>query len=301
MAFDSTKYQLTQLLQDAWYRMGQLKRWKLTGGSATTSVNTVWAGVEDALFEDDDAALIYGTIVCLEDAGGSHAAPEGEMGMITDYDSATNTITHDALSSALGIGDRIGIASPLFPMEDMIELANIALQKLGEIDVPDYVVTSPGTILYTLPSTIRQYPTLVRYLSPNQNISPKVVSNWTVMPDDSGINLNITVSGHDENGGQLEIFYRSRHSKVTSFDSNISEFINPELALCSLIAEAYQWYNNQLGGSNQYFLQRENKALQDLEAALVKFPIHRLTGQVSGMPHWGRNTQYVPLTNDARY
>jgi hypothetical protein len=302
MAYNSAKYQLTQLLQDAWYRLGQLKRWKLTGGSATTAVNTNWAGVEEALFEDDDAALIYGTVVCIEDAGGLHAAPEGEMGMITDYDSASNTITLDALSSALGVSDRIGIASPLFPLEDMIELANVALQKLGEIDVPDYISVQAGTISYFLPSTIRQIPTLIRYISPNTVIAPKVLQGWNVQPDTAGQNLTLSVSKqYGETGGQFEVFYRAQHPKITSFSSDISEFINPELALCALIAEAYQWYNNQLGGSNQYFLQRENKALQDLEAAVVKFPLHRLPGQVQGMPHWGDTAQYVPLTSDQRY
>jgi hypothetical protein len=122
------------------------------------------------------------------------------------------------------------------------------------------------------------------------------------MPDGPGSNLALVVpNGFDENGGQFEVFYRSRHAKVTGYADDISEFINPELILSALVAEAYQWYNNQLGGSNQYFLQRENKALQDLEASLVKFPIHRLTGQVSGMPHWNAGTKYIPLTNDARY
>lgn len=300
MAYDRTKYQLTQLLQDAWYKMGQIKKWTLTGGSATTSINSVWAGVEEQIFEDDDPALIYGTVVCIEST--DHLSPEGEYGMVTDYDSSTNTLTHGALSAVLQSGDKIGIASPLFPVDDMIELANIALQKLGEIDVPDYVNTTAGAVSYTLPSTIRSYPILVRYLSPNALIRPRVVSGWSVSPMSPGTSLVIVVpGGFDESGGRLEVFYKSLHPKVTSFDSTISEFISPELALSALVAEAYEWYNNQLGGSNQYFLQRENKALQDLEAALVKSPIHRLTGQVSGMPHWGGSTQYVPLTNDARY
>lgn len=300
MTYDRTKYQLTQLLQDAWYKMGQIKKWNLTGGSNTTSVNSVWAGVEEQIFEDDDPALIYGTVVCIEST--DHLAPEGELGMVTDYDSSTNTLTHGTLSATLQSGDKIGIASPLFPVDDMIELANIAIQKLGEIDLPDYVNTSAGVNTYTLPSTIRSYPTLVRYFSPNPLIRPRVINGWSVIPLSPGTNLEIVVpNGFDESGGQLEIFYRASHVKVTSFDAAISEFINPELVLAALVAEAYQWYNNQLGGSNQYFLQRENKALQDLEAALVKFPIHRMAGQVSGMPHWNSGTQYVPLTNDARY
>src|SRR5690349_13681488 len=98
MSYDPKRYQLTNLLVDAWYRMGQFKRWKATGGSPTTMINTLWAGVEEPTYEDDDPALIYGTAVVLKDQAGSNAAPEGEYGMITDYDSASQTLTMDAVS-----------------------------------------------------------------------------------------------------------------------------------------------------------------------------------------------------------
>src|SRR5687768_8887008 len=134
MAIDATKYQLTQLLQDAWYRMGQIRRWIVTGGDADTIINTGWAGVEEPIYEDDDPALIAGTAIVLQTT--DDADPEGEWGEVTDYDSATQSLTISELSASIGAGDRIGLVSPLFPVEDMIELANIALQHLGDIDIP---------------------------------------------------------------------------------------------------------------------------------------------------------------------
>jgi hypothetical protein len=301
MALDTNRYQLTHLLQDAWYRLGQLKKWNATSGSQTTAVNALWAGVEEQTFEDDDPALIYGTVVVIRDAGGLHAAPEGEMSMITDYDSASQTATIDSLSAGISVGDKIGIASPLFPLEDMVELANLAIQKLGEIDTPEYINVQANTISYSLPSTVRSRPVLIRYISPITTIPPRVLSGWSVMPDFPSTNLVLSVPrGIVENGGRYEVFWRTPHPKLTAFDSNISEFINPELALCALVAEAYQWYNNQLGGSNQYMLQRENKALQDLEAALVKYPIQRIAGHVNGFPHWRNSGEYIPLTGDLK-
>lgn len=298
MAIDATKYQLTHLLQDAWYKLGQMKKWKLTGGSTTTAINTGWAGVEEQIFEDDDPSLIYGTMVVIKDTLG--VAPEGEMGMITDYDSSTQILTFDAISTTLVANDRIGIATPLFPLEDMIELANIALAKLGELDVPDYVTITAGTVNYSLPATIQKPPTLVRFLSASPNVPARIVPEYTVMPDVAGATLRINLPHSYDSGGQLEVYYRDTHPALTAFDSQISDLISHELAVSALVAEAYQWYNNQLGGSNQYFLQRENKALQDLEAALVKYPIRRLAGQVPGFVHWGTRGEYVPLTSDLR-
>jgi hypothetical protein len=126
-----------------------------------------------------------------------------------------------------------------------------------------------------------------------------MVQGWDVIPASPGSNWTLVLPDLSANYG-IEVLYRGLHPKLTAFDSPIVETIHPELALSALLAEAYQWYNNQVGGSNQYFLQRENKALQDLEAAKVEYQIESFPGQVQGMVHWGRRGRYVPLTSDLR-
>jgi hypothetical protein len=268
--------------------MGQLRRWNVTGGSTTTVVNTDWNLTEEPVYEDDDPAIIFGTAVVIEDAGGLGAAPEGEMGMITDYDSSTNTLTMDAVSSAVAAGDRVGIASPLFPLEDMINLANIALRRCGDIDLVDTsIVTSGLQTEYTMPDTIRQRPIRVRVQGnfDNNDNRWEEVQGWGVIPATAGSNWTLVLPEMVE-GYYVEVLYRATHPELTSYASDIQDSIHPEVALSALIAEAYQWYNNQLGGSNQYFLQRENKAIQDYEAAKVMHPIRHIVEQVQGLPHW---------------
>lgn len=302
MAYSPTKYQLTHLLQDAWYRMGQMRRWIATGGSASTFINTDWAGVEEQIYDDDDAALIYGTVVVIRDAGGLGAAPEGEMGMITDYDSSSQTMTFDTITSTISAGDRVGIASPQFPMEEMFTAANLALQRLGEIDVADTSLTvSAGQTEYTLPSAIRKQPVAVNVqtLQDSNDNRWEPVVGWKVLPAAPGSNWTLVVPVLTQ-GYSLQVIYRSTHPKLISFDSDIIEAIHPELALSAILVEAYQWYNNMVGGTNQYMLQRENKALQDLEASKILYPIHRIVEQVSGLPHWGSENLYVPGTSDLR-
>lgn len=288
MAYSTTKYQLTNLLQDAWSRMGQMRRWNVTGGSTTTVVNTDWAISEEPVYEDDDPALIFGTAVVIQDAGGAGAAPEGEYAMITDYDSASSTMTIDTVTSAVGAGDRVGVISPMFPYEDMVNLANIALRRLGDIDVVDTTLTTAGgQTEYTLPVGIQQKPIRVR-VQGNTDTGDnqwQEVQGWSVIPSTAGTQWTLVLP-EMVGGYSIEVLYRTAHPKLTAYDSNIQEAIHPELALCALVAEAYQWYNNQLGGSNQYFLQRENKAIQDLEAARVLHPIRHIVEQVQGLPHW---------------
>lgn len=300
MTYSATKFQLTHLLQDAWFRMGQMKAWKATGGSTTTLINTAWAGVEEQIYEDDDPALIYGSVVVLDDSGGLGAAPEGEIARITDYDSSLQTITMDAITADIASGDRVGIASPLFPFQDMLEAANIALQKLGDIDIPDVsLVSAAAQTEYTLPAAIRQKPLRVRY----QTIQDSANNQWRTLPDYGIIPATVgsnwkLVLPQLAPGYTIEVLYRGKHPKLTSYDSNIIETVDPELAVCALLAEAYQWYNNQVGGSNQYMLQRENKAIQDLEAAKILYPLNHFVQSIGGMPHWTDRNKYVPLTSD---
>ena len=299
MALDNTVYQLTQLLQDAWYRMGQMRRFVLTGGDTDSLINTAWAGVEEPTFEDDDPAVIGGTAVVLE---ANNEAPEGEWGEITDYDSASTTMTVGALSTSVAAGDKIGIASPLFPVQDMIELANIAIQKLGEVDVSDNSLSMVSNQTeYDLPYKISEKPYAVYWQSNQETANSHwhLVQGWRVMPAAVGGAWTLVLPGLPVTS-TIQVWYRGKHPKVVTFDSEISPSINPELMVCALIAEAFQWYNNQLGGQNQYFLQRENKAIQDLENAIVKFPVAHQVDQVQGFPHWGRLGAYVPGTSDLR-
>lgn len=266
-----------------------------------TAINTAWAGVEEPIFEDDDPALIYGSLVVAFDAGGAGAAPEGEIARITDYDSGTQTLTHDAVSTSLAVNDRIGIASPLFPFNDMRELANIALRKLGKIEFVNTALSlSSGVTEYTLPIKIKPKRVRVQGNQSSNNNEWRLVQGWGFIPATAGSFPTLVVPGL-ETGNSLELLYEDLHPELKTFDSDILEAIDPELALCALLAEAYQWYNNKIGGSSDYFKQRENKAIQDLEAAKVKFPFVKSPEQIQGLVHWNRRSEYVPGTSDLRY
>lgn len=300
MTYSPTRFQLTHLLQDAWYRMGQLKTWKVTGGTPTTTINTAWAGVEEEIFEDDDPALIYGSIVVVTDSAGAGAAPEGEIARITDYDSASQTLTHDAVSSTISSGDRVAIASPLFPFEDMKELANIAIRKLGKIDKIDTSLTSVGgQTEYTMPIRVKPKRVRVYTIGESGNHKPKIVQGWDVIPAAAGTGWTLVLPELTQ-GYTIELLYEDFHTELTAFDSEIMEVFNPELVVNALVTEALQWYNNQIGGTNNYFSQRENKALQDLQMAKAEYPIFKIDEQVQGMPHWGTRGNYVPKTSDLR-
>lgn len=300
MAYSNTKFQLTHLLQAAWKTMGQSQMWKVTGGSATTVINTAWAGIEEAVYEDNDDALINGTVVVAEDAGGAGADPEGRFGRITAYDAASSTITCDSLTGSVAVNDKVAIASPLLPLQDMIELANQALLSLGDFDLFDTSLSfAANQTEYTMPSVIRQKPLRVQVqtLDTANNNQWRNVNSWDVRPATAGQNWTLVLP-QSTVGRLIAIKYRILHPKLTAYDSDILEVIHPELAKASLVAHAYQYINNKLGGSNEYLVSRENAAWQELEIARAKFPVEKEVGQVRGLPHWGKAKRYMPLTSD---
>ena len=303
MAYSPSKFLLTHLLQDAWKAMGQSRRWKVTGGSATTVVNSAWAGIEDAVYEDNDFALVNGTAIVAKDSGGLGASPEGRYSRISSYDAALFTLSlSDTLTDGVVSGDLVTIASPMIPLEDMIELANDSLRYLGDFDLIDTSVTIAGSQTeYTLPSVIRQRPLSVQIQTVQAvgNNQWEFVNNWDIRPATAGADWVLVVPPGSV-GHVLSVKYRILHPEVASYDSPILETIHPDLAVACLTAHAFQWMNNKTGGTSDYWIQRENKAWQDLEIAKVRFPIEKEVGQVRGFPHWGNRARYVPLTSDLK-
>lgn len=280
--------------------MGQSQIWKVTGGSATTVVNLAWAGIEEAVYEDNDDALINGTVAVAFDAGGAGADPEGRLARITGYDAASSTITMDSVTGSVAANDKVAIASPLIPLEDMIELANNTLIYLGDFDLIDTSLAfAANQTEYTLPAAIRQKPLRVQVqtLDTVNNNRWVNVNSWDVRPATAGANWTLVLP-QSLVGRVIAIKYRILHPKLTAYDSDILEVIHPELASACLVAHAFQYINNKMGGSNDYYIGRENAAWQELEIARAKFPIEKEVGQVRGLPHWGRSKKFVPLTSD---
>jgi hypothetical protein len=171
------------------------------------------------------------------------------------------------------------------------------------VEVPDTsLAIVGGQSEYTLPATIQQKPLRV-YIQSRQDVGNygwNLVQGWDIIPATAGSNWTLVVPTLAQ-GHSLQVIYRAPHPKLTAYDSPILDSIHPELALCAVVAEALQWYNNSIGGTNGFFNQRENKAIQDLESAMVRFPIQQTIEQIQGMPHWHNRAQYVPGTSDLRY
>lgn len=278
MAYDRNEFQLTHLLQAVYDRLEQSRALYATGGSTTTIVDT---GISTDI-QDDDFKGMYAFVQ--SDAGGAGAAPEGEYKKCTAYAAQAFTLTFtEAFSAAIGAGDRISlIRNSLYPVNDVIRIANTALRELGRIPVRyTSLTTASGQTEYTLPLGAKGEDLIeVEYQdrtgdSNNNNWLPVY---WRIMPDTAGTAEVMRVPQLPE-GRTLAITYQGTHPVLSNFYDPIQSAIPRELAI-SLVAYRVASWKRDASRDKLAILER------DFNAAQAIHPVKKYAGRVQGFPQW---------------
>lgn len=290
MAYSTTQYLLTHLLQRVYRKLRNTRVSTATGGSATTIVDTKLADYLGDANEDD--VLNSGTAIIIKDAGGSGASPEGKFARITDYVASTTTITIDTVADAVASGDTYLIASKDYPLFDMIEIVNDALQNLGRIPRVYSSLTSVAEQTeYTLPAYIKDSVYLVEWPvnAESGDQQWEEIYNWRIASSDPGSSGTLIIPQLPA-GYTIRVWYYDNHPRVDDYDDPISEKVHPELAYAAVMAQVYEWYNSKTNDDNPKSIQREMMAKQTLEAAKALYPIPRMKRHPRGIPQWRYDT-----------
>ena len=150
MAYNPNLLQLTGVLQQLYRRLGAKTTTATAGSDSNTVVDSKLA---DELAEGNEDDIFNGGTLIVANTGDG-LAPIGEFSRITDYiaDSTSLELSPN-LTANVESGDSVIIASPDFPLYDMIELVNDALRHIGEVPVPDTSITTEADKTeYTLPA-----------------------------------------------------------------------------------------------------------------------------------------------------
>lgn len=260
-------YILSNLIQDSYLALGQLRTTLATGGSTSTAIDTKLASE----YKDDD--LKNGALFVVTDAAGLGAAPEGEYTTIKSYVQSTNTITFNVnLTAGVVSGDTIAFATPLVPLLDMVVLANSALRSLGRIELPDTsLTTAADTTEYTLPAALRPAPLQRVQVVDSDGEYHDVVWRY-VTPAAAGATALLCLPQLDA-GYTIRIWYLAVHPKVTVYSSKIHENIHPELAVAATAEKVIEWMQSRAGGTSDFWLQRWNIAREELRSIKRKYPL----------------------------
>ena len=303
MAYSASAFQLTHLLQRMYRRLKVARLSQATGGSITTIVDTKLVDYLGDSNEDD--YLNNWTAIIVRDAGGAGADPEGKFDRISDYDDAGTITVPSTLTTAVAAGDTYMYISPDFPLYDMIEVVNDALQSehIGNVPVPDTSLTTvDNQTEYTLPSALITDNALldvefqgITTDANNNRYSP--IPGWRIVPSGTGGTAGTLVVPQFASGYKLRLTYLGLHPRVNAYSDYISEYIPRPLAVAACVAHALEWYNTQRGGSDKYWLQREDRAWNQLDLAKRMTPVVLPPRRMQGFPHWGNTTtdEFAPI------
>jgi len=283
---------VTNVLQSAYRRLGQLTVTKATGGGTSTVIDTKLSGkAKNDQFKD-------GTMFVIRDAAGASAAPEGEFNRISAYNNATQTFTVDtAFTGAVASGDTVGFTGPDYPLYMMIELLNDALKQFGSIP---YIDTSSLTLAtskteYDLPTAYRDVcPFRIDVQSRTNDADDNqwvVLRDWQFIPpasNSAGAKLYIP---YGPTGHALRLWYQVYHPTVSAYSDIISDALDVELVVLGLAVAAQEWYVATQSGGDDFAMQKLNDLRAQYTNQLSRTPVARPKKGVKHLPYSGRTVE----------
>ena len=226
---------MTITLFDLVYRtlreLGEAYEGTATGGSTTTLIDTSFLAQADDWWGGTGENM--GTAMVLYDAAGAGAAPQGEFARVTDFVQSTKTATITALTAAIAAGDRYAIANGRYPLAQVIQAINGALQKLGELTTSDTsLTTASNQSEYTLPAANMR----LRRVWLQQNTSDAddnqwhELRDWYLAPTTTGA-ADTLILGEQVALRSLRLEYTGPHPALYTAAGKLSEDVPPTLVV----------------------------------------------------------------------
>ena len=268
---------LSQLLQSAYRKLGQTETFLATGGSTTTIVNTLF----NEKYQDD--GLLGWAAFVTRDALGTSVAPEGEYKSVSSYAESTWTITTPAFTVAPAVGDRITLANGRFPLEEMIQLANMMLEDLGDFTFVDTDTdTAANKTEYAVAVGLKRDIIKVQIQTNSTDSDDNGwdtfnPSQYEVVPATAGSTGLLIFRDQPPSVYELKIWYSGSHPVVSDYDDVILEYIHPTLATNGLVVYALEWFNSRIGGGEEFWLRKLNDARVEFDRSKMEHKIHKET------------------------
>ncbi|MCW5876459.1 MAG: hypothetical protein KIS85_06210 [Anaerolineales bacterium] len=265
-------YTLSNLLQDMYTALGQLRLGVASGGDPAALADASLAGRH----RDDEW---QGGALFIVAAGGE--APEGEFAAVAGFDAASGAFSLAAeLSAPAAAGQRYGLASAYYPLQTMIELANAGLRGLGDLPLVDesHSTAQSGSSFTATLEWRRRRPLRIDYLAiPGLTaLNPwRTLHDWDYVPAAPGEPALILFADALAAGRPLRIWYQAAHPPLRAAGDPLAAALPPELAAAAGVERALRWQHARLGGSDAHLAAQWEQAQRDLAEARRSFPIWR--------------------------
>ena len=250
-------------------------RFSLATGGATSSLSdtTLVDGATDDQYKN-------GTIVSTRDAGGASAAPEGEIVRVTGFTASTGTFAA-TFTVAPASGDRYGYCNDLYPLQQMIVLANDALVELGDLPLIDTTTldTAVSQTEYTASAVWKRggpfrvdYQGRIGDANDNQWIETR---DWEYVPAAAGSTGLIVFRRQPPASRDIRVWYMGVHGLVNAHSDVINEVLQPDLVVKALLVKALEWRVAEKRGTDDFVKEQYNKAVVEFEREKMESPVWR--------------------------
>ena len=251
---------------------------------SNSTAGTVTTVIDSALSQDtSDDDFNGGTIFMIRSTGASTSI-DGQFRKIADYEAGTGTFTLG--SSILSSGPNpttYGYTTPEFKHELLVQMANDALQAVGDLVFIDKntLVSSAAVNEYQMeiawkrarPMRIDIQGDVSSTASRN---SWRSVSDFEYEPASAGSTAGrIIFDDYLPTGRKIRIWYETPHAEVWVSSAAIDERVHPELAVALMVERMYEYRNSRNRGSVAFDLQRWNDAKIQAQTARVLYPVWR--------------------------
>lgn len=241
--------------------------------SYAASTNTDHAKVISTGLTESSAGDWLGSVVFITyDAGGASAAPEGEIGEVSLFTPASDTLTLGAsFTTEVTAGDKFAITRPGITKAELYNALNDSLRRQGSIPQEDVSLTTiSNTLEYTLPTAavpdLRQVWVAMSTSDPYQ---------WTLMyswhvDTQSG---KLIFDSQPPTPRKLKLIYQAPHASLTTPTGVLSPLLDYGAVLSDAYASAIWWLIQHIGLDSKRFGEMLNYARQEAQQARVANPI----------------------------
>lgn len=274
----------TNLVQSIYSELGIIEPlfglFEATGGSATTFVDTKFGNIENP--PEQDVFKNYLAIV-VRDAAGASASPEGKWGICSAYADDTFTGTIATVTDAIAVGDTIMLAKQdKFPISQVLFSINRGLESLGDLplNADTSLTTAANQTEYSVPVSVKRG---LKQVWVQGNTGDANDNQWFRVNDTrneltTGGTASILYLPQLSAGYAVRLVYNGAHPVISSYNSEINEYVHPRVATCVSIIKLLEWYNrrDENQSSDSYYLWLEGEYRnKHLPQAKMENPIQR--------------------------
>jgi len=251
-------FELTHRLANA---LGTLSQGYATGGG----VNTVTDSLER---NEADDHWNKGTLWCIWDAGDAGDAPQGEWGIVDDFDQSTHVISlAKNLTAGVASGDRYGVATSKFPRTVLVSNINAALKDFGVVEYNDLtsIVIASDQTLYDLPIAAN-FDLREVWINRSSNADRPdsiPVHDWEIRRTAFGTGDRLYIPGRYAAGDIVLLKYMAIHPDLNLTTDILSESVNAELVIKDAAVKCLYWFKEQFGAQDASINEKINYALSE--------------------------------------